>query len=205
MSIFDGLTQTYTFQLRIERNGQTILDTAIAAKPNAAEMAKVKKTIQRLLNEYTPAIQPSKPTTAPEPVQPDTPAQPEPEGQGGPAQAQEMEQQPEGPAEDAVPQGAGPAHERPPQGTRGLLRLRCGECGSTFGTFLRDFQTEITCKCGQPIDLTAPLARYHFICPYCEKETRGRTNLEDPEITIRCKCGGDIDLRWNPKEREYQN
>lgn len=47
----------------------------------------------------------------------------------------------------------------------------------------------MNCKCGHPIDLTAPLARYRFTCPYCEKESWGQTNLEDPDITVRCKCG----------------
>lgn len=196
----------YTFRLQIERNDRIILDTAIAATANAGEIAKVKKTIQKLLNEYTPTTQPSKPTTAPEPVPPDPPAPTEPEGQEGPAQAQETAQQPEGPAEAAAPpQNDGLTHEQPPQGAKGLLRLRCRECGNIFGTFLRDPQTEITCKCGHRIDLTAPLARYRFTCPYCEKEGWGRTNLEGPEITIRCKCGGDVDLRWNSKAREYQN
>jgi len=47
------------------------------------------------------------------------------------------------------------------------------------------------------------VARYRFTCPYCEKESWGLTNLEDPNITIRCKCGGDVDLRWVPKAKEY--
>lgn len=86
-----------------------------------------------------------------------------------------------------------------------MLRLRCKECGNTFGIFLREYQTEVLCRCGHSIDLTAPLAKYHFTCPYCEREKFGKTNLEDPEITVRCNCGGDVDLRWNPKAREYQN
>ena len=66
----------------------------------------------------------------------------------------------------------------------------------TFGAYI---------KRGHHIDLTIPLARYHFTCPYCEKKTFGRTNLEDPNITIRCKCGGSIDLCWVPKAKEYRN
>lgn len=87
----------------------------------------------------------------------------------------------------------------------GLLRLRCPACGSTFGTFLREYKTQFPCRCGHAIDLTVPLSRCRFTCPYCEKEYRGQTNLEDPAILIRCKCGGDVDLSWNPKAREYQN
>lgn len=190
MSFFDAPNTTYTFRLKIERNDQTILETAIVKKADAAELAKAKKTIQRLLNEYTPAIQPPKAAQAPELAQ------------NSPAPAPAVEQQPEDLAEFAT---SPRAHGRPSQGAKGMLRLRCKECGNTFGTFLREYQPAVLCKCGRSIDLTAPLATYHFTCPYCECERFGKTNLEDPEITVRCKCGGDIDLRWNPRAIEYQN
>lgn len=71
---------------------------------------------------------------------------------------------------------------------------------------MRERQSEVDCRCGHHIDLTAPLARYRFTCPYCEKEAWGKTNLEDPEITARCPgCGEEVKMRWNPSEREYQN
>ena len=212
MSLFDGLIPTYTFRLQIERSDRTILDTAIVARATADEVAKAKKNIQRMLNEYTPSVRATEP--APATLQPgavinlgpenqapiDPTALPEPEAQD-PAADQQQDEQPE----EAPAPGGGHVSDRPAEGVRGLIRLRCPECGSTFGTYLKERQSEIACRCGYHIDLTAPLARYRFICPYCEKETWGRTNLEDPEITIRCKCGGDVDLRWNPKEREYQN
>lgn len=103
MNIFDTLNTTYTFRLQIERNDRTILETAIAAKADAAEVAKAKKAIQRLLNEYTPAIQSPKPVPAPEPAQADTQPQAEPEAQDSPAQAPEAGQRPEGPVEAAAP------------------------------------------------------------------------------------------------------
>ena len=102
-----------------------------------------------------------------------------------------------------VPKLEAPASASRPEGARGLLRLRCPECGSTFGTFLKERQRDIACKCGHRIDLTAPLARYRFTCPYCEKDTWGQTNLEDPEITLRCRCGMDVDVMWVPKAKEY--
>ena len=104
-----------------------------------------------------------------------------------------------------VVQAAIPAQVKKSDGAKGLLRLRCPACGNVFGTFLRERQSGVAYKCGHSIDLTAPLARYRFTCPYCEKETWGLTNLEDPEITIRCKCGGDVDLRWVPAVKEYRN
>lgn len=104
MNIFDTLNTTYTFRLQIERNDRTILETAIAAKADAAEVAKAKNAIQQLLNEYTPTIQPPKPVPAPEPAQADTQPQAEPEAQDSPAQAPEAEQRPEDTAEAAAPQ-----------------------------------------------------------------------------------------------------
>lgn len=200
MSYYDGFTPTYTFSLCIERSDRTIIDTTIIAKATADEIARAKRTVQRLLTEYTPTIKAPEQVPTP-PPESDTPALPEPEAQD-PAADQRQDE----PAEAAAPpQSAAPVPAKKPEGARGLLRLRCPECSNTFGTYLRDYQTEIQCKCGHHIDLTAQLARYRFTCPYCEKETWGQTNLEDPEITIRCKCGGDVDLRWNPKAREYQN
>lgn len=168
-----------TFRLRIERSGQTVLDVSIAAKDETDQIARAKKSIQRLLNEYTPAVPPLVSVL-------------ETEQAGVPVQE----------AESGVEEAA--AHRRP-DGHKGLLFLRCPECRSTFGAFLHEYQTEFLCRCGHQIDIDVPLARYRFTCPYCEKETWGQTNLEDPEITIRCKCGGYVDLRWAPKLREYQN
>ena len=98
-----------------------------------------------------------------------------------------------------------PPPEKKPDGARGLLHLHCKECGRAFTTFLREYQTEVDCKCGHQIDLDAPLAKFAYTCPYCEQTRWGQTNLEDPDITVRCKCGGDVNLRWVPKSREYQN
>ncbi len=193
MSLFDGLTPTYIFRIQVELEGKMVLDTSITTKDSREDLIKTKKTVRRLLDEYAPLP----PVLTPAP---DIPPTPESEAQD-PAADQRQDEQPE----EAPAPGGGHVSDRPPEGVRGLIRLRCQECGSTFGTYLKERQSEITCRCGHHIDLTAPLARYRFTCPYCEKETWGRTNLEDPEITIRCKCGGDVDLRWNPKEREYQN
>ena len=181
MSFSIELPQTYTFSLCIDRGGRTIVDTTVEVPDTREGIAKARRTIQRLMNEYAP-----------------TPKAPEPAGLN-------PESQP--PADPLLAAETAPASppEKKPEGARGLLQLHCKECGRTFGTFLREHQTEVDCKCGHQIDLTTPLARYRFTCPYCEKETWGQTNLEDPEITIRCKCGGDVDLRWNPKAREYQN
>ena len=90
-------------------------------------------------------------------------------------------------------------------GVRGTVQLLCGGCGSTIGTFLKNRQAEFRCKCGDSIDLTRPLARFEYTCPYCEAKIRGLTNMEEPDITIKCRCGSPVDLQWVPKIREYRN
>lgn len=262
MSYYDGLTPTYTFRLQIERSDRMILDTAITARATADEIAKAKKSVRRLLDEYAPAI---KTTVALQPgtvlelaPEPDLPAPPEqvtdsdledlwreladvPFDDGDPdvdmtlaenwkwfskgtpreeiwhwfderhskgvafllygTQGPEQQETPE---EAPAPAGGGTSDKRP-EGARGLLRLYCRECGNTFGTFLKERQSEITCRCGHHIDLTAPLALYRFTCPYCQHEGWGKTNSEDPEIEVQCKCREMITVRWNPDAREYQN
>lgn len=187
MSYYDGFVPTYKFSLCIDRGDRILVDTTVEVKATAEEISKAKRTINRLMSEYAPAATPM-------PI----PQESEPPKQNPEAQA------PNGTVDPLEPEGVAPP-EKKQEGVRGLLRLRCPECRNTFGTFLREHQSEIVCKCGHHIDLTVPLAGYRFTCPYCEKETWGQTNLEDPEITIRCKCGGDVELRWVPKVKEYRN
>jgi len=170
------ITPRYTFTLKICDSLGALVDMTIGAAQTTDGLAKAKETIHKALEEFTPMPIGIKVLKAP-----NTTAEPV---ENVPAQAPEV---------------------RPPAGAKGLLRLRCLDCGNIFGTFLREPQTGIDCRCGCHIDLTAPLARYRFSCRYCEKEGWGYTNLEDPEITVRCKCGGEAELRWNAKAKEYQN
>lgn len=185
MSYYDGSTPTYTFSLCIERSDRILVDTTVEVKATTEEIAKAKKTIQCLMNEYVPVAK------APMPAQ--EPSEPSPENQPLPTDSPE----PDGEAD--------PPLKKKPESARGLLHLHCKECGRAFTTFLREYQTVMDCKCGHQIDLTVPLATFAYTCPYCEQTRWGKTNLEDPEITVRCKCGGDVNLRWVPKSREYQN
>lgn len=193
MSLFDGLTPTYIFRIQVELEGKMVLDTSITTKDSREDLIKTKKTVRRLLDEYAPLP----PVLTPAP---DIPPTPESEAQD-PAADQRQDEQPE----EAPAPGGGHVSDRPPEGVRGLIRLRCQECGSTFGTYLKERQSEITCRCGHHIDLTAPLARYRFTCPYCQHEGWGKTNSEDPEIEVQCKCREMVTVRWNPDAREYQN
>jgi len=181
-----------------------IVDTTVEVKATAKEISKAKRTVQRLLNEYAPAIETTQ-AVAPEPEHPCLITLDE----SGPAPSSSTWEYLTRRAADLrnhQPENApAPPPEKKPDGAKGLLRLHCPECGNTFGTFLREYQAEIACKCGHPINLTAPLALYHFTCPYCAHEGFGKTNLEDPEITVRCKCGEDVELRWDAKAKEYQN
>ena len=124
MSYHDGTVPTYVFSFRIERGGCVLVDTAVTVKANAGGIDKARETIQRLVDEYAPAIEPAQasvPKTE-NPTSIDTAGQPEPE---------------------AV---SAPSFGKRPKGARGLLRLRCPECGKSFGTFLREYQAEIVCK-----------------------------------------------------------
>jgi len=190
MSFSIELPQTYTFSLFINQGDRTLVDTTVEVNATAEGIAKAKRTIQCLMDEYAPAIEtPQAAALEPVPPEPNTGSQ-----------------APINPTDLPDPETASvPPPEKKPEGVRGLIQLHCKECGRTFGTYLREPQTEVLCKCGHPIDLTGQMGKYRFTCPYCEKETWGRTNLEDPDITVRCKCGGDVDLHWVPKAREYQN
>lgn len=206
MSFSIELPQTYTFSLCIDQGDRTLVDTTVEVEATTKGIAKAKRTIQRLMNEYAPAIEPTPTQTAtPEPGHLSMVVVDE----SGPAPSsstwEHLTQRAAGQQNHQLESAPDTPPEKKPEGARGLLRLRCPECGNTFGTFLREYQTEVACKCGHPIDLTGQLGRYHFTCPYCEKETWGKTNLEDPEITVRCRCGGDVELRWEPKAKEYQN
>lgn len=190
MSYYDELTTTYTFRLQIVRNDRTIIDVAITATAVPDGIAKAKENIQRMLNEYTPAIKVREPEST-RSLETAAPILPEPESQEAPA----ADCRPDEPEKTAAPhQSITRTAVKKPDGVKGLLRLRCPECGNTFGTFLREYQSEVECKCGRRIDLTAPLEKYRFTCPCCEKETWGITNIEGADISIKCKCDMDVNL-----------
>jgi len=49
MSYYDGFTPTYAFSLRIERSDRVLVDTTVEVKGTTEEIAKAKKTLQRLM------------------------------------------------------------------------------------------------------------------------------------------------------------
>lgn len=181
MSFSIELPQTYTFSLCIDRGGHTIVDTTVEVPDTREGITRAKRTVQRLMNEYAP-----------------TPKAPDPAGLN-------PESQPPADLLPAAETAPTPPPEKKSEGARGLLRLHCPECGNTFGTFLREYQTEIECKCGHHIDLTGQLGRYHATCPYCQHESWGKTNSEEPVVEVQCKCKEMIRLQWVPEAREYQN
>ena len=93
----------------------------------------------------------------------------------------------------------------PPRGVKGRLRLYCPDCQNAFGTFLREPQTKSECRCGHVFDLTAPLAKFSFTCPSCDRDGWGKTNSEDAEICVDCRCGEELVLEWNARAKEYRN
>lgn len=154
MSYYDGFTPSLELTVRIARDDRVILDTTVGVKGVADEIEKAKSTLKNLLDEYAPSVN----IPLPEP-QAYTEPEPAPESVNTEASKPEMQT-------SRIPKQSG---------IRGLIRMECPECGAAFWTFLKERQTEIACKCGNVIDLTANLAAYRFICPGCGKETWGKT------------------------------
>ena len=134
MSFFDGFTPAYTFRLQIEWNDRGILDTSITARGEADEIAKAKQNIQRMLDEYTPDIKAAEPA---QPLAADIDTTSEPEAKDTDDQHHTEATDSASEKETEVP---APALADKQEGARGLLRLRCPKCGSTFGTFLKEYR-----------------------------------------------------------------
>ena len=186
----------------VKRGDNTVLDIAVEAVDTPESIRKAMNTVRRAMTNYIfadkaqsahlstqPTASSAEQATAAEPATPPDPADSD----------QEPDTQPT-PAIAPVPKLG-----KPLEGMRGLVHLRCEECGKPLTTFLKFKQQKITCRCGYSIDLTKPLARFHYTCPYCEMERWGWTNLEDPTISVKCKCGGMIDMQWVPRAKEYRN
>lgn len=195
MSFSIEVPQTYTFSLCIDRGDRTLVDITVEVEATAEEIAKAKRTIQRLMDEYALDAKTSAPTPEPDPIDPiDLPP--------------ELEATEEEPPADIIPAPA-PAVIRKQsafreKGAKGLMLLYCKSCGDIFSTFLKDPRQEFTCKCGSRIDLTGPMVRFQYICPCCEKRTYGKTNVEEPSFEAWCLCGNRVMLTWVPKEKEYR-
>ena len=87
MSFSIELPQTYTFSLCIDQGGHTIVDTTVEVPDTREGIARAKRTVQRLMNEYAPAAK--APAPADDPVEPEMESQaptgsPEQEGETDP-------------------------------------------------------------------------------------------------------------------------
>ena len=89
-------------------------------------------------------------------------------------------------------------------GIKGFVLIRCEKCGRVFRSFLRSPQKMLSCKCGNHIDLTAPLTGFEYTCESCGKKNWGSTNIEDDSIEVRCLCGEQAELYWSSEDKEYQ-
>ena len=195
----------------IKRGDNTVLDIAVEAIDTPESIRKAMNTVRRAMTNYAPktmsiTIDADQAQTAHVSAKVavstagQTDAASEPATVSLPAATgQEPDPQPTPAIAPA------PRPDKPLEGVRGLLHLRCEECGKPFTTFLKMKQQEIACRCGHVTDLTKPLARFHYTCPYCEMERWGWTNLEDTNISVKCKCGGMVDMQWVPKAKEYRN
>ncbi len=88
-------------------------------------------------------------------------------------------------------------------GAKGSLILDCPVCGNQFGTFLREPQSSIQCKCGAEIELDTDLARFSYVCKECGATRYGKTNSQDATIASKCVCKAENTLQWDKEKREY--
>lgn len=153
MSFSIELPQTYTFSLCIDQGNRTLADTTFEVPATTEGVAKARRTIRHLMNEYAPAIKTMEPVTHTLIVGDET-------GPVPTASTWEhfVKKAGDQKRDDQAEVTTAPPPEKKPDGARGLLRLRCPECGNTFWTFLREYQTEVACKCGHSINLTGQLA-----------------------------------------------
>ena len=175
----------------IKRGDNTVLDIAVEAIDTPESIRKAMNTVRRAMTNYAPktmsiTIDADQAQTA--------------------HVSAKVATSMAGQADAASEPATIPTPPKEPDGTKGLVTIYCKECGSAFSTFLKERQSEIVCRtCGHHTDLTVPLAKFHFTCPYCEKESWGLTNAEEPDISVLCKCGQFVNLRWAPKAKEYRN
>lgn len=88
-------------------------------------------------------------------------------------------------------------------GVRGLLILHCDACGDDFTVFAHNQVPDISCHCGNTIDLDIfKLPSFEANCD-CGKKTYGKTNSTDAQIGITCKCGQAIAMVWDKKLKRY--
>ena len=115
----------HTFHLCIEEDETTTLDIMVRAGDTPEDITKAKKTILKMLADYTPAAKKAAPVP---PAEVEAPAAPGPEEEARASAPDAGAQMP--PESDAPPQGSGALEQKTLEGVRGLLRLRCPECGS---------------------------------------------------------------------------
>ena len=186
-----GQTEHYTFGAYIKRGDNTVLDIAVEAIDTPESIRKARNTVRRMMTSYAPNVTPIV-------VAADQAQTAHVSAKVATSMAGQSAAVPE-PAATSTP-------PKEPDGTKGLVMIYCKECGSASSAFLKERQSEIVCRtCGHHTDLTVPLAKFHFTCPHCEKESWGLTNAEEPDIAVLCKCGQFVNLRWVPKAKEYRN
>ena len=61
---FDGFDKRYAFRLSIDEGDMPVIDVVVGANDNEGEVTKAKKTLQRLLNDFTPSFKKPEPAPA---------------------------------------------------------------------------------------------------------------------------------------------
>lgn len=90
-------------------------------------------------------------------------------------------------------------------GYKGLLALKCPDCGQTFVVFGRAATKTAHCRCGSEIPLEN-LTRVHCKCPKCGEYRYYWTNRTEPSFEMNCgACRAMCDVEYSWKHRVYKS
>lgn len=90
-------------------------------------------------------------------------------------------------------------------GYKGLLALKCPDCGQMFVVFERAATKTAHCRCGSEIPLEN-LTRIHCKCPKCGEYRYYWTNRTEPSFEMNCgACRAMCDVEYSWKHRVYKS
>ena len=90
-------------------------------------------------------------------------------------------------------------------GYKGLIVLKCPNCGKQFVVFKREPVQSVLCRCGAEI-LFDDIARVHHKCPKCEEFRYYWTNRKELRFEMACgACHAVSDVEYSYKHQMYKS
>lgn len=88
---------------------------------------------------------------------------------------------------------------------RGFLYIRCPECGTVKGFYMKKESDHYHCdSCGARSEFEKPLVPLQVRCE-CGQRFNYLTNLTDTAFDIPClECGAPVAVQWNEKKGLYE-